>query len=92
MVEEGDLLWTPSAERQEKSHLTAFARWLKRERGLSFDTYEALWQTLTGKKLEVPVRRVLMGVPADQAANRAALANPSALDYFIAYAKNQTDY
>jgi len=44
MVEEGDLLWTPSADRREKSHLTAFARWLKRERGLSFDTYEALWQ------------------------------------------------
>jgi len=33
-----------------------------------------------------------MGVPAEKAANRAALANPWALDYFIAYAKNQTDY
>jgi acetoacetyl-CoA synthetase len=48
--------------------------------------------TLTGKKLEVPVRRILMGVPAEKAANRAALANPAALDFFIAYAKNQTDY
>ena len=48
--------------------------------------------TLTGKKLEVPVRRILMGVPAEKAANRAALANPTALDFFIDYAANRTDY
>ena len=48
--------------------------------------------TLTGKKLEVPVRRILMGVDPDKAANRAALTNPAALDYFIDYAKNQTDF
>jgi acetoacetyl-CoA synthetase len=47
--------------------------------------------TLTGKKLEVPVRRILMGMDPDKAANRAALANPAALDYFIDYAKNQRD-
>jgi acetoacetyl-CoA synthetase len=48
--------------------------------------------TLTGKKMEVPIRRILMGVAAEKAANRDAVANPQALDYFIAYAKNQTDY
>ena len=48
--------------------------------------------TLTGKKLEVPVRRILMGVDPDKAANRAALIDPAALDYFIDYAKNQTDF
>jgi acetoacetyl-CoA synthetase len=48
--------------------------------------------TLTGKKLEVPVRRILMGVPVEKAANRDAVANPKALDYFIAYAKTQRDY
>jgi acetoacetyl-CoA synthetase len=53
---------------------------------------EAIPMTLTGKKLEVPIRRILMGMPAEKAANRAALANPGALDFFIAYAKNQTDY
>jgi acetoacetyl-CoA synthetase len=52
----------------------------------------AIPMTLTGKKLEVPVRRILMGVPAEKAANRAALANPAALDFFIEYAQNQTDY
>ncbi len=47
--------------------------------------------TLTGKKLEVPIRRILMGADPDQAANRAALMNPAALDYFIDYAKTHRD-
>jgi len=48
--------------------------------------------TLTGKKLEVPVRKILRGVPADQAANRNAMANPGSLDFFADYATNQQDY
>ncbi len=40
-------------------------------------------RTLSGKVLEVPVKRILMGVPADQAASRESLANPEALDYFV---------
>jgi acetoacetyl-CoA synthetase len=48
--------------------------------------------TLTGKKMEVPVRRILMGVPAEKAANRDAVANPQALDFFVGYAQSQTDY
>jgi acetoacetyl-CoA synthetase len=48
--------------------------------------------TLTGKKLEVPVRRILMGVDPDKAANRAALRNPKSLDYFIDYANAQRDF
>jgi len=48
--------------------------------------------TLTGKKLEVPIRRILMGVDPDKAANRAALTNAAALDYFIDYAENQRDF
>jgi acetoacetyl-CoA synthetase len=48
--------------------------------------------TLTGKKMEVPVRRILMGVPAERAANRSAVADPGALDFFIGYAQQQQDY
>jgi acetoacetyl-CoA synthetase len=33
-----------------------------------------------------------MGVAPEKAANRDAVANPQALDYFIDYSKNQTDY
>ena len=37
-------------------------------------------RTLSGKILEVPVKRILMGTPAEQAASRETLANPAALD------------
>ena len=40
-------------------------------------------RTLSGKALEVPVKRILMGQPPDQAASRESLANPAALDYFV---------
>jgi acetoacetyl-CoA synthetase len=48
--------------------------------------------TLTGKKMEVPVRKILRGVPADEAANRNAMANPGSLDFFVHYAATQQDY
>jgi acetoacetyl-CoA synthetase len=48
--------------------------------------------TLTGKKLEVPVRKILLGAPAEEAANRNAIANPFALDFFADYAASQDDY
>jgi acetoacetyl-CoA synthetase len=43
---------------------------------------EAVPRTLSGKVLEVPVKRILMGTPVEQAASRDSLANPAALDYF----------
>jgi acetoacetyl-CoA synthetase len=43
-------------------------------------------RTLSGKALEVPVKRILMGTPPEQAASRESLANPEALDYFVALA------
>jgi acetoacetyl-CoA synthetase len=48
--------------------------------------------TLTGKKMEVPVRRILLGVPADEAANRNAMANPGSLDFYVRYAATQQKY
>jgi acetoacetyl-CoA synthetase len=44
-------------------------------------------RTLSGKVLEIPVKRILMGTPADKAASRDSLANPAALDYFTALAQ-----
>jgi len=40
-------------------------------------------RTLSGKALEVPVKRILMGTAPEQVANRDSLANPAALDYFV---------
>ncbi len=42
----------------------------------------AVPRTLSGKKLEVPVKRILAGMPPDQAAARGALTNPDALTPF----------
>jgi acetoacetyl-CoA synthetase len=42
--------------------------------------------TLTGKKMEVPVRKLLMGQPVDKVASRDATRNPAALDWFAAFA------
>jgi acetoacetyl-CoA synthetase len=39
-------------------------------------------RTLSGKVLEVPVKRILSGTPVEAAASRESLANPEALDYF----------
>jgi acetoacetyl-CoA synthetase len=44
-------------------------------------------RTLSGKALEVPVKRILMGHPADTAASRESLANPAALDYFVDFGR-----
>jgi len=43
-------------------------------------------RTLSGKKLEVPVKRILQGVAPDQAAARGALADQTSLDPFTAFA------
>jgi acetoacetyl-CoA synthetase len=39
-------------------------------------------RTLSGKKLEVPVRKILLGTPVEAAADPSALANPEVLRYF----------
>ena len=43
--------------------------------------------TLTGKKMEVPVRHILLGAPPDAAANRDAMANPASLEAYVSFAK-----
>jgi len=40
-------------------------------------------RTLTGKKLEAPVKRILRGEPAERVASRDSLADPTALDAFV---------
>jgi acetoacetyl-CoA synthetase len=44
-------------------------------------------RTLSGKVLEVPVKRILMGATPAQAASVESLANPHALDYFVEMAR-----
>ena len=46
-------------------------------------------RTLSGKVLELPVKRILMGTPPEKAAARDSLANPDALDPFVELAARQ---
>ncbi|MBO0807241.1 MAG: acetoacetate--CoA ligase [Actinobacteria bacterium] len=48
--------------------------------------------TLTGKKMEVPVRRILQGMPPEAAANVNAMANPGSLAEYSGYARSQQDF
>lgn len=43
--------------------------------------------TLNGKKLEVPIKRILMGTPPEKAVHREAMSNPGSLHVFIELAK-----
>jgi acetoacetyl-CoA synthetase len=45
-------------------------------------------RTLSGKKLEVPVKKILMGGEPEKAASRDSLANPQAFDWFVDYARS----
>jgi acetoacetyl-CoA synthetase len=47
-------------------------------------------RTLTGKLLEVPVKRLLMGQPREQVVNEGTVANPAALEWFVDFARNRT--
>ena len=49
----------------------------------------AIPRTLTGKKLEAPVTRILRGEAPDSLASRDSLLDPSALDLFAALASEQ---
>ena len=56
------------------------------------DTIEAvpvIPKTLTMKKLELPVKRILLGDSPEKVASRDALADPQALDAFVAYASQR---
>lgn len=47
---------------------------------------EAIPYTLSGKKQEIPVKKLLLGVPAEKAVKLEASANPEAIGFFVEFA------
>ena len=47
-------------------------------------------RTLTGKKMELPVKKLLLGMALEQVANPDAMANPGSLAYFIDFARRRS--
>jgi acetoacetyl-CoA synthetase len=43
-------------------------------------------RTLTGKKMEVPVRKLLLGMAREKVASADSMANPASLEFFVALA------
>ncbi|MDQ1741475.1 MAG: acetoacetyl-CoA synthetase [Pseudonocardiales bacterium] len=50
---------------------------------------EEVPRTLSGKVLEVPVKKILTGADPEKAASRDSLANPESLDYFVELARKR---
>ncbi len=48
-------------------------------------------KTLNGKKLEVPIKKILMGTPVDKAVNLGSLANPDSLQFFVEFNNHRGD-
>lgn len=51
----------------------------------------AVPRTLTGKKLELPIKKLLLGYPIEAVTTRDALANPESIDWFIELARTRND-
>jgi acetoacetyl-CoA synthetase len=46
-------------------------------------------RTLTGKKQELPVKKLLLGQPIEKVVNRDAMANPASMDWFVQLAETR---
>jgi acetoacetyl-CoA synthetase len=46
-------------------------------------------RTLTGKKQELPIKKLLLGQPIDKVVNKDAMANAACLDWYVAFAQRR---
>jgi acetoacetyl-CoA synthetase len=46
-------------------------------------------RTLSGKKQELPIKKLLLGQPLEKVVNRDAMANPACLDWYVAFAQKR---
>ena len=46
-------------------------------------------RTLSGKKQELPIKKLLLGQPIDKVVNKEAMANPASLDWYVALAADE---
>lgn len=46
-------------------------------------------RTLTGKKMELPIKKLLLGMPLEKIANPDAMSNPGSLPFYVAFAKER---
>jgi len=47
-------------------------------------------RTLSGKKQELPIKKLLLGQPLEKVINRDAMANPGCLEWYLAFARERS--
>jgi len=47
-------------------------------------------RTLSGKKQELPIKKLLLGQPLQKVVNQDAMANPGCLDWYVAFARERS--
>jgi acetoacetyl-CoA synthetase len=47
-------------------------------------------RTLSGKKQELPIKKLLLGQPIEKVVNKDAMANPGCLDWYVAFAQERS--
>lgn len=50
---------------------------------------QAIPYTISGKKLETPVKKILLGMPVSKAANKGSMRNPESLEFFVHFQKQK---
>lgn len=71
----------------EKIKTTIRTRFTPRHVPDNIIAVDAIPYTISGKKMETPVKRILQGVPAEKVVNPDAMRNPGALNYFVKLAE-----
>jgi acetoacetyl-CoA synthetase len=46
-------------------------------------------RTLSGKKQELPIKKLLLGHPLEKVVNKDAMANPGCLDWYVEFARQR---
>jgi acetoacetyl-CoA synthetase len=46
-------------------------------------------RTLSGKKQELPIKKLLLGQPLEKVVNRDAMANPQCLEWYVEFARRR---
>ena len=46
--------------------------------------------TISGKKMEAPIKKILLGMPLEKSINFDAMRNPESVEFFIEFAKSLT--
>ena len=44
-------------------------------------------RTLSGKKQELPIKKLMLGQPIEKVINKEAMANPGGLEWYVAFAR-----